>query len=182
MQARCRTTFAAAATPLAFAQSPAHTLRLPSPLAASPLLLQDLAAYWTFDDPKDTGISQEVRVAKDVSDRGNDLTLATLPTASRQTISKASRYRAMQGRAIACLVLFRLLAAERLSSLGVNPREEFAPTGPGSVMRMERLHWAAVRRGRSTCSMWRYEPACTHAHTHAQCESAGATLSQESCA
>lgn len=57
-------------------------------MAASPLPLQDIAAYWTFDDPQDTGIAQEVRVAKDVSGRGNDLTLATLPTASRQTISK----------------------------------------------------------------------------------------------
>lgn len=56
-------------------------------------MLQDLAAYWKFNDPELNGIYRETLVAKDSSGRGNDLRLVTLPTARRERIEKVGRGR-----------------------------------------------------------------------------------------
>ena len=78
-------------------------LRLQTPLLVAPLrlnfhqprsrscpcpCLQDLAAYWAFNDPEQNGIYRETLAAHDSSGRGNHLPLVTLPAASRQTIEK----------------------------------------------------------------------------------------------
>lgn len=39
----------------------------------------DLAAYWQFNDPEENGLVRESSVARDVSGRGNDIRLITLP-------------------------------------------------------------------------------------------------------
>ena len=74
-------------------------LRLQTPLLVAPLrlnfhqprsrscpcpCLQDLAAYWAFNDPEQNGIYRETLAAHDSSGRGNHLPLVTLPAASRQ--------------------------------------------------------------------------------------------------
>ena len=69
-------------------------LRLPLP--CSRRLIQDLAAYWSFNDPETNGIYRETLVARDGSGRGNDLHLVTLPAARKQTIEKVGRL--LQGR------------------------------------------------------------------------------------
>jgi hypothetical protein len=50
--------------------------------------LQDLAAYWQFNDPEANGLLRETAVARDSSGRGNHLPLIILPTASLQTIER----------------------------------------------------------------------------------------------
>ena len=55
--------------------------------------MQDLAAYWHFDDPQSNGIYRETLVARDSSGRGNDLPLITLPALSTQHIDKVGAFR-----------------------------------------------------------------------------------------
>jgi len=46
----------------------------------------DLAAYWQFNDPEEVGMLRSAMVARDMSGRGNDLQLVSLPSASEQHI------------------------------------------------------------------------------------------------
>lgn len=48
----------------------------------------DLAAYWHFNDPEESGLYRSAVVARDSSGRGNDIKLLTLPSVSKQRVGK----------------------------------------------------------------------------------------------
>lgn len=47
---------------------------------------QDLAAYWQFNDPEENGLYRSSVIARDISGRGNDISLITLPTVSKKRV------------------------------------------------------------------------------------------------